>query len=225
MRMKLRTLTGPNKMRLLLRFAATIAVLRLLCLATASAHDLPVSEMRIVAAEEAMHMEIVLNSAKLNFFSEIDRDKNGFLDPEELKKQSDQISELIVDCLVFQIHGKLVTAAMVGVVPNVGSHHLTVRAHYPVDAREAPVHLKSSLRAIMRNSHVLEVTFQRPDQCYFARLDARDQGVLFDYEKENTLLEQPTALPDSDNSPRDYYLFIGLAALVGSFILFRSKHR
>ncbi|MEO2047755.1 MAG: hypothetical protein ABGX16_14415 [Pirellulales bacterium] len=218
-------------MRRLFSFAALITAVALVCDSTpTSAHELPISEMRIVAAKDVMHMEVVLNAAALNFFAEIDRNNNGFLDPGEIEQHSDQISKLIVDSFAFQIDGKIVPAATAGIVPNVGSHHLTVRAHYVVDARKSPVHMESLLVAITRNSHILEVTFQRADQTISVRLDAHDQGVLFDYEKEKekgkgkALPVQPTSLPDSDKSLRDYRLHIGLAALLRSLILFRGNY-
>lgn len=194
--------------------------------ALTSAHDLPISHMRIVVAKKAMHAEIVLNSAELNFFSEIDLNKNGFLDSEELEEQGDQIAKLIFDCFSFQVAGQSVTAAVVGIVPHVGSHHLTVRAHYPVDARKAPVSMKSRLLAVTRKSHVIEVTFQRPDGRDSARLNAHDQVVLFDYEKEKPSSEKPVATTDaSSHRNTNFHLLLGLAALLGSFFLFRGKRR
>ncbi len=213
-------------MRLLFRLASMIFAVGLFCVATStSAHDLPITDMKIVAAKESMHVEIVLNSAELNFFSEIDRDKNGFLDPQELEQESLQISKLVVGCFSFQVDGQPVQAAVHGIVPTIGSHHLTIRAHYPVDARKVPVYMESRLLAITRKSHVIEVTFQRPDRRDSARLNAHDQDVLFGYEQEISLPEKPSAKTDADeNLRRDYRLLLGLAALLGSFFLFRRKH-
>jgi hypothetical protein len=219
-------LTGPIDMRFLLHLAASIAAVGFLCDASpASGHDLPICDMRIVVAEKSMHVELVLNSAELNFFSEIDRDKNGFLDQQELEKESLQISKLVVDCFSFQVDGQPVQAAVHGIVPTVGSHHLTIRAHYPVDARRKTVSLESRLLAITRKSHVIEVTFQRPDRRESARLDAHDQDVLFDYEQEKSLPKNPsTTTGTGEIRKRDYRLPLGLAALLGSFFLFRRKH-
>jgi len=219
-------MTGPIDMRFLLRLAASITTAGFLCDASpAFAHDLPICDMRIVAAEESMHVELVLNSAELNFFSEIDRDKNGFLDPEELDKESLQISKLVVDCFSFQVDGQPVQAAVYGIVPTVGSHHLTIRAHYPVDARKRTVLLESGLLAITHKSHVIEVTFQRPDRRESARLDAHDQDVMFAYEKEKSLPKNPSATTDTEEiQNRNYRILLGLAALLGSFFLFRRKH-
>ena len=214
-------------MRLFPHFAVTLAVACHVCGATStSAHDLPISNMMIVAAEDMMHVELMLNAAELSFFTEVDRDKNGLLDPAELRAQSDQVSQLIVDCFSFRIDGSLIAAAVHGVVPEIGTHHLTIRAHYAGDAREAPVSVESRLVAITRSSHVIEVVLQRPDERLSARLDARDPDVYFDYERADDMSEPMESLSDSGKAPRTgTTLLIALATLLGSLLLFRGKKR
>jgi len=206
------------------RLAGSIAVIWILYYpARTFAHDLPISNMTIVAAEESMHVELMLNAAELSFFSEIDRDKDGILDPAEVKSQSEQISRKIIECFSFSIDGKPIPAAVHGVVPDLGSHHLTIRAHYPCDAREAPVYLESSLVSITQRSHVIEVTFHRPDRRQTARLDAHDHQILFNtVAKHNltTALRNPRKPVDMRHGA--HILFGGLAVLLGCLFLYRG---
>ena len=213
----------------MLRFAVSIAIVCVWMVCDtnrAFAHDLPISNLTIVAAKDTMHVELVLNIVELSFFSEIDSDKNGFADPAEVGLQSDQISRKIADCFLFQIDGKPVAAAVHGVVPNFGTHHLTIRAHYTCDAREASVHLESHLAAITNRSHVIEVVFHRPNSRQAARLDARDPEVLFDYEGEHDVAATPSKLPGRSILQRNPYApFIGLAVLLGSLFCLLGKKK
>ncbi|MCA9231653.1 MAG: hypothetical protein KDA57_13460 [Planctomycetales bacterium] len=210
-------------------FFTSFATVFMLSLSATSicAHDLPISDMMIVAAAETMHVELVLNAEELSFFPEIDQDDNGLLDPAELEKRSNQISQHIVDCFHFQVGNQPVIAAVHGVVPSIGSHHLTIRAHYAVDAREQAVHLESQLPAITRTSHVVEVTFKRPGSQYAARLDAHDHEVLFDFklpESKSVALVAPSE-PDNSEQAGSYRMLIGFAVMLSCFFLFRFKRR
>ena len=150
-------------MRSLLSIAHVFAGTWLLCdVASALAHDLPISEMMLAADEDRLHLEIVLNASELNFFSELDLDKNGHLTPMELAERDEQVARQVVDRIEIYIDDQLVQADVAGIVPNYNTHHLTIRAHYPVDATSAKVEVSSRLAAITHATHLLQLTFQRP---------------------------------------------------------------
>jgi|GEM_PF-5639974 len=212
----------------MLRLSVSVAIIWLVGggATRTSAHDLPISYMTIVAAEDTVHVELVLNAAELVFFPEIDLDHNGIADPEEVKTQSDKISRAIINCFTFQIDGQPVAAAVQGVVSDLGTHHWTIRAHYPGDARKASVHLVSHLAAITNRSHVIEVTFQRPQSRQAARLDAHDREVVFDFERPPGVAAVRSKRPGTGLYRRsDCTLVVGLAFLLGSFYFYRWQRK
>jgi hypothetical protein len=208
------------------RFVATVIVAWLLGVA-AFAHDLPISNMAIVVDQNAVHLELVLNAEELSFFSEIDTNNDGLAGLKEVEAKSEQISKTIVDCFKLLIDGKPAPAAVYGVVPDIGTHHLTIRAHYSIDAREMPVHLTSDLAAITQRAHVVEVTFRRPNVRQAARLDAHSREVLFDFKKKKVV----TADASVPASPKNVwlgnnFLVVGLVALLmGIYLVLSAKIR
>jgi len=218
-------------MYFLSRFVVALSVTSLL-VRTVDAHDLPVSDLKIVASAESMHVELVLNAAELNFFPEIDTNHDGLAGPGEIEAKSTQISKAIIDCFTFQVNGTVVQPAVHGLVPDLGSHHLTLRAHFPVDARETPVMLESGLAAITHGTHIVEVVLHRPSSRHAARLDAHDRDVLFDYKKKQVpVVKQSKQVATSSSparqksNPINYALILGLAALVGGFLFFRDTKK
>jgi len=194
----------------------------------ARAHDLPISNMTIVPDEQAMHVELVLNVGELNFASEIDLDKDGRIDLAELDKLGDEIARRIVSFLAFRVDDRPVELQNCGIVPDLGAHHLTVRAHYDVDARTAAVALQSRLVALTQGSHVLEIVFQRPSGRQLARLDGHASTVLF--EPPKTSVTDTSAEQSERPSPQTVqpgWLLLAVPAtlilLVGGGLLLRSN--
>ena len=112
------------------------------------AHNLPISEMMLVADDEYLHMEVVINATELTFFREMDVDRNGHVSLAETEDWGEQVSRRVVDCFDIRVDGQVVKVDVAGLVPNHNTHHLTIRAHYPVDVAEASVELTSRLAAI-----------------------------------------------------------------------------
>ena len=162
------------------------------------AHDLPISRMSIVADENALHVQLLLNAEELAFFREIDTNGDGIAGLKEIEAKNSQIAKSIVNCFTFNINDLPAPEPDFGVAAELGTHHLTVRVHYAVDARRLPVHIRSTLTAVTQRAHVVEVAFQRPNLRQTATLDARDPEVRFDYLK--------TAQPKSESSTRKPWL-------------------
>src|SRR3972149_2927313 len=81
----------------------------------AAAHDLPISGMRMVADEQFLHVELMLNSGELVFVGELDRNKNGRLEVAEVNEKGDEIAQRIVDCLTLRTGGREIQADVVGI--------------------------------------------------------------------------------------------------------------
>ena len=206
-------------MRFLLNFACfSLAIVFFGVSSKIFAHDLPVCEMSVVAAKESLHMEIVLNSSDLIFYDEIDVNRNGILDTEELDKLGHQISKMVIRSLSFHINGKPVEASTCGIVPSIDTHHLTVRAHYPIDARRKTVKIMSRLASIARNTQAIRVVFRSTASLKMARLDARNPEVQFRYQRETPSSVRPASLTvvASDKSYL-FWLYIGTVVVLGLF--------
>ena len=196
----------------------------------AAAHDLPISGMQMVADEQYLHVELMLNSGELVFVGELDRNKNWRLEVAEVNQQGDEIARRIVRCLTLRTGGREIEADVVGVVPDVSTHHLTVRAHYPVDARCIPISVESRLWEITRGAHSTQVTFRASESSQVARLDARSPRVTFN-ESQKPELAQGSAAGSSTASKIAPYgglplgISVGLAALVGGYFVFLRFHK
>lgn len=163
----------------MLRKLLAAGVALLLQFGAVYAHDLPVSELKLVADKDRLHLEIMLNAWELQFFNELDADKNGLLNPQELKGPEEQIARRIVESLDLRVAGAPVTADIVGIVPDYNTHHLTIRAHYPVDAAEATVEVGSRLAALTSAAHIVNVTLQRAGETERASISNSDSVARF----------------------------------------------
>lgn len=151
----------------------------LLAVPRVGAHTLPISFLYVVPDADYLHVELMLNPFELSFFSELDTNKDGRLDPGELKAQEEQVTRRILECLKLQVDGKPVKAEVAGITPEIDGHHLTLRAQYHVDARQSPLQLESSLSTITSGSHLTQVTYLRSGQRQLAQLDTQSAKVTF----------------------------------------------
>jgi hypothetical protein len=143
------------------------------------AHTLPISYLHLVADTNYLHLELTFNPFELSFFSELDSNHNGRLEPSELEGKQDQVTPRILDCLKIYIDGKLVRAEVAGLMPDLDSHHVTLRAHYLIKGPMAKITLESSLTSITSGSHLTQVTFLHDGQRQLAQLDLQSPTVTF----------------------------------------------
>lgn len=162
---------------------------------TVAAHDLPISHMRIVPGDAYVHLEVVLNPFELSFASELDTDRNGRLESDELEEHREAITRRLVEMLKIEVAGEPFSAKTAGVVADLSSHHLVLRAHYPVAARGASLSLTSNLAGITSRSHVTRVTYGTADELQRARLDARSNEVTFESAEKKASLLSVVQLP------------------------------
>jgi len=150
-----------------------------MCALGAHAHTLPISYLYVVPDKEYIHLELILNPFELSFFSELDQNKNGQLEPAELEAQKENVTRQLVGALKLSVIGKLIPAEVSGLTPDVDSHHLTLRAHYRVDARRSALTIESTLPRLTSGSHLTQVTFLRTDQRQLAQLDMQSPRATF----------------------------------------------
>jgi hypothetical protein len=212
------------------RLAAT-SLLALLMARAASAHDLPISYLTMVPDADYLHLELTVNSSELSFFGELDQNEDGRLDVAELEAEGEKTARRILERLVLRVNGAAVEPETCGIVPNLDTHHLTLRAHYPVDARSAPVSLESRLTTITPGSHVTLVRFEQPAGRQSARLDIHSRTASFVAQGG---MKTAAAPPITNNSPAAganwiwVMLSAGLAILaasVGSIFIVHRKTR
>lgn len=187
----------------------------------ASAHTLPISYLQLVPAADHLHLELTFNPFELTFFSELDTNHDGRLDPSEWDSKQLIATERILDCLIIQVNDRPIKAAIAAISPDLDSHHATLRAHYAVDARQAALSLRSNLATLSSGSHFTQVTLRRDNGAQAARLDAHSSSVTFAAPFPAALAEpsQPQSNPAPDvarstlNGP-----ILGLIGLLG-FVL------
>ncbi len=157
-----------------------LAPLLLLLAMPAAAHTLPVSFLHLVPDADYLHLELTLNPFELTFFSELDANKDGRLDPGEWSGQGEKIAWRILEALKLRVNNRLLVAEIAGLTQSYESHHITVRAHFAIDARRAKVSLESELAALTSGSHITQVNFGRGERVQAARLDMQSNKVTFE---------------------------------------------
>jgi hypothetical protein len=145
----------------------------------AHAHTLPISYMVVVCDADYAHVELSLNPFELTFYSELDRNQDGRLDPTELQQLGPEAAARISGCLKLQVSDKIIPAETVGLVPEFDSEHLRWVAHYRVDARTASLSIESTLSTITSASHLTQVTVLRKGGRELAQLDAQSPRATF----------------------------------------------
>jgi hypothetical protein len=173
------SLVGARRLVPLLLAALVLTI----CPAGLRAHTLPISYLTVVTDTDYIHLELMFNPFELSFFSELDKNKNGQLEPAELEAQKEELTKRLVGSLKLRVNGKRIQAEVSGLIPDVDSHHLTLRAHYHADARRAAVTIESTLPRITSGSHLTLVTFSRGGQPQLAQLDTQSSKVTFEGEK------------------------------------------
>jgi len=166
---------------LTLRLCLAALCSTLLATHAARAHTLPISTLTLVPDESYLHLELALNPFELTFFSELDANRDGRLDPGEWDGQGEKIARRILEGLKLRVNnGPVVAAEIAGLSQSYESHHIFVRAHFAVDARRARVSLESQLAALTSGSHVTQVNFGAGEHVQAARLDMQSNKVNFE---------------------------------------------
>jgi hypothetical protein len=148
-------------------------------LVVGQSHLLPISYLVLVPDADYLHLELVFNPFELSFFSELDANKDGRLALSELESKKDLITRRVIDCLKVRVGERLVASETAGITPDMMSHHLTLRAHYPVDARRSKLTIESSLSTITSGSHLIQVTYSGSGHRQLANLDMQSARVTF----------------------------------------------
>lgn len=152
----------------------------LLATHAARAHTQPVSTLRLVPSATYLHLELMLNPFELTFFSELDANRDGRLDVGEWDGQGEAIALRILENLKLRVNDQPVVAEIAGLVQTYESHHIFVRAHFGVDARNARVSIESQLTTVTSGSHATQVTFGTGERVQTTRLDMQSNKATFE---------------------------------------------
>lgn len=155
---------------------------------SADAHEIPISEIKLVPDESQVHLELKLNVFELKFASELDQNNNDKIDRHEFEAKRKVIKQRLLESLNMEIGGALVEAQTFGIKREGNSHHLIFRAHYPVDSQTADLKLTSKLQGITSQSHITWVTYYNTGDKQRAKLDTRSNSVTFDPTKNSPSL-------------------------------------
>jgi hypothetical protein len=188
------------------------------------AHTLPVSYLHVVPDADYLHLEFTVNPFELNSFSELDTNKDGRLEPMELADRQDAVTRRILDCLKLRVGGKLVAAEVSGITPDVDSHHITLRAQYPVDARSAPLEIESTLGTITSGSHLTQVTYLLAGRRQLAQLDMQSAKVTFEPLGKAPAAVEPASSTGRTGAAFAVYLFLVIPC-VALLLVMGWRHR
>ena len=204
-----------------------LAALAALSPAITAAHDVPTANMTIVADEEMVHVELTVHTNQLRCYAEIDEDNNGLVDAQELNRVGERVAQLMIDSFTLRFGGDAMDADSYGIVPNLTTNHVTLRAHYPVDVGPLPIELEPNVAAVTRTTQVLDVAFKKGDLVERARVTARDDAVAFN--RSSTLPSKSSAASatainrDARAGWERLLLLAGLAVFVGSLFFFSVR--
>jgi hypothetical protein len=148
--------------------------------AAANAHMLPISYLTVVPDKTHVHVEFVVNPYELQFFSEVDKNHNNVLDPEELGAFERLAKAYLANLIEIQVGGKLIKADVAGANLAVGTHHVVIRAHYPVDARDVPISIHCNLWGVLRTSDVIIIKYINKGRTQSRLLESGKKVVTFD---------------------------------------------
>ena len=189
----------------------------------ARAHTLPISTLTLVPDENYLHLELILNPFELTFFSELDANHDGRLDPGEWSGQGEKIAWRILDCLKLRVNDRPVVADIAGLSQSYESHHIAVRAHFAVDARRARVSLDSQLAALTSGSHITQVNFGTGERVQAARLDMQSNKVTFEPAEPADVLGAATGSAGKGAAASSFTAFkvneTAVAALLGLLLM------
>ena len=167
----------------------------------ATAHTLPVSYLRIVTNPGYVHLELIFNPFELTFISEVDGNKDGELDPGELKESGTSVARRVSAAIKLLVNDQVVAAETVGMDPDMSGHHVRLRAHFKVEARGKPVTLISDLQTVTSASHLVQVTFQDGERRELAQLDSRSRKAAFNLTPSGTHKSERS---NQDNHDRNH---------------------
>ena len=170
---------------------------------TAGAHTIPISYLRLAPQADYLHLEFVFNPFELSFISEVDDNKDGGLDPAELKAHGDAVAKRVLAALKITVSGRLVAPETAGMDPDLNGHHVRLRAHYKIDARRLPLTLESEFNSITSASHLMQVTYAAEGGRQLGQLDAQARKVTFDAPGAEGERPKPEIRnPKSERSPK-----------------------
>jgi hypothetical protein len=191
----------------------------------AGAHTLPISYLSVVPDADYLHLELLLNPFELNFFAELDTNKDGRLEPAELEGREGIVARRILDCLSLRVGGKPVEAEVAGVRPDVNSHHITLRAQYHVDARNKPLEITSSLVSITSGSHLTQVTYRNAGRRQLAQLDMVSPKVTFEPFPKAERAAAPASSPRPAAQVFAVFLRLAIPGLVLAVVGWRIRRQ
>lgn len=139
-----------------------------------NAHTLPISDLTMVADEEYLHLELSLNPGELNFHSELA--PNG---PQQSARNEDLIARKIIEQIRVKVGNTRASPETVGIANDDGSHHLVLRAHYPLKNSSGHLQVESHLCNVTSASHFTQVIFRKGDAIQLAQLDSQTQTADF----------------------------------------------
>lgn len=150
------------------------------CVRLALAHTLPISYLRLTTDESYLHLELIFNPFELTFLSELDDNHDAELSPAELSVHGQLLADRVVGAFKLTAGGKTFTAETAGMDPDLNGHHVRLRAHYRLVARNAPLTLASDFNQLTSGSHLTQISYVNGTNTQMAQFDSQSHSVTFE---------------------------------------------
>lgn len=182
-----------------------VAFLILLSTFSSNAHTLPISDLILVADEDYLHLELSLNPSELNFPSDFAASKDD--------AKEEIIARIILDHISVAVGTKCLVAETAGIVRSGESHHLELRAHYPLAATSGILQIESLLCDLMGASHFTQVTFRKGEEMRLAQLDNQRRTASFGTLGQNVKSSLEASSETRTKQPQSTLVFLPLLLL------------
>jgi hypothetical protein len=189
-------------------------------------HQLPISQLVLVADDRSLHLELTIHAEELTFFQTLDDDRSGRLDPDELKAHGEDIAKALCRCLQIRAGKRLLQPEVAGLASGADAHHLTVRAHYSGAFDATPLRVRSELANVTRGAHATQVVFRNSHKLEKAVLEARSPQATFNLRANSGDAAVARESPGSSHaasSPSQVLSLLALAAALGGAAYFVAR--
>lgn len=177
----------------------TAFVLNTICFALSNAHDIHISELRVVQYDSVLHLELRMNAFELESLGGREMIKNGVIDWDRFSDGKEEVINKLKESLILELNDKSLYTDKTGLTVD-DTHHLIFRAHYNLaeDQRSGLLRIESKLREFTSRSHVTKVSFKKSNHQENAQLEGDRNSVEFKLVRNDN--SEKNRVPDSKTS-------------------------
>lgn len=200
--------------------------LNVICFSLSNAHDIHISELRIIQNNSVIHFELKLNAFELEFLGGREISKNGVIDWDRFSDVKEQVISKLKKSLILELNNKPLHTDKTGLAVD-DTHHLIYRAHYNLseDQRSGSLKIESKLREFTSRSHVTRVSFNKSEEQVNAQLEGNRNSVEFElvHKYSNDQSEVSNLKTTSKTNVFKYIILITIMSVITFGIYFKTN--